>query len=124
MCVSRLISRESKCGRSARPVRVGVNTCCPAACNCSRTRFQYQLPIHAPWTSTKVAMGILLRKIDDDIVAGNIGGAYSRRLCDFQLCVLRDHLFKTMRNETYGKFEIVAGFFGGQDSVVAVLRVL
>src|SRR5206468_2397147 len=56
MCVSRLTSRDRRCERSPTPVSVGVNTSWPWACNSLRTRFQHQLPCHAPWVRTNDVM--------------------------------------------------------------------
>ncbi len=46
------------------PVSVGVNTSCPSACSALRTRFQHQLPCHAPCTRTNVAMSTPKRRLD------------------------------------------------------------
>src|SRR5688572_2283578 len=46
--------------RSPTPVSVGVKTSCPFACNELRTRFQHQLPYHAPWTSRNDVIDDLL----------------------------------------------------------------
>ena len=55
-CVVRLTCGLARCTRSPIPVRLGVNTSCPAARSGPRTARKPYEPPHAPCTRTNVVM--------------------------------------------------------------------
>src|SRR6516162_11352847 len=56
MCVSRSISRLSRCFRSPIPVKVGAYTSCPALRSLGASFRQTTLPAQEPCTRTNVAV--------------------------------------------------------------------